>query len=414
MKSVLFLANKMFRAERGPEASRLLRLSLLGVALSVSVVLISLSIILGFKGQVKELAYQQTGHISLYHIGETWLGTSRFIHLTPETKSYLLEQNEIVAAHPLVQQMAMLKTDTDFVGFMLYGVDADYPLPVRTKTLANSRDSLYSLAYDEDSGNPIVLPEIIARRMNLELNDKINLYFTTQSKLKVRTFYLAATYETAGLDKMPAYCSASLLQKLLGIDEEAYSRIVLRCKSNQPTSALAQSLFERFASEASVEMNDYVMSTAEEMLPELFSWLDLLDSNVVFLIVVIILISVFTISTGIIILVLDKTRHIGILMSLGGHTSLLQGVFALVAIRLIAWGLLWGNLIAISLLYIQKRWTILKLDPRDYFIDSVPVSLQVDMFIWVNLTALLIVLLAIVLPLRLIKGIRPSRAIRFD
>lgn len=412
-RSILFVASKLFGGSRSLAAARLLRLSLLGIALSVAVVIMALSIILGFKGQVSDLAYRQTGQLSLYRYGTPWTGTANFISVPQSVKDYLKKQDEIEEIQPIIQQMAMLKTEDDFLGLALYGVEPEHRIEVNTKGVEDSIRS-YQIGGADSVGNPIVLPSVVAEKMSLSIGDKLRLYFTLDGKIKVRSFYLAHTYETAGLEQMPALCSASLLRRLLNLSDDEYSRIIIRTTSGEELRALAGKLSQRFSTQTEVKMQDYAMSTADEMLPDLFSWLELLDSNVIFLIVIIIIISTFTMITGIIILVLDKVNHIAVIKALGGSNSLLQRLFALIAIRLIAGGLVLGNVLAFVLLAVQHYYAPLRLNPQDYFIDRVPVLLDPMLFVWVSFVALLVVALAIVLPLRTIQGIRPSLILRFE
>lgn len=411
--SILFIASRLFGGKRSLAAARLLRLSLVGIALSVCVVIVALSIILGFKREVANLAYQQTGELSLYRYGSQWSGTSSFISVPQEVKDYILSQDEVSDAQAIIQQMAMLKTEDDFLGLMLYGVDSTYVVPVVQGGEASTGDS-YRIIGADSLGNPIVLPDVVARKMSLGVGDKLRLYFTSDGKVKVRSFYLAQTYETAGLERMPALCSADVLRRLLGLQAEEYSRILLYVRGGEDLESLANKLSLRFSQQRDVPMTDYALSTAGEMLPELFSWLGLLDSNVIFLVIVIIIISAFTMITGVIILVLDKTRHIAVLKALGGGDAMLQRLFTFVAFRLISGGLLWGNLVACVLLFIQYYYAPLRLNPQDYFIDRVPVLLDPMIFIWVSLGTFLLIALAIVLPLRTIQSIRPSSILRFE
>lgn len=370
--------------------------------------LLSLSIILGFKAEVADVAYRQTGHISIYHYGEPWTGTSRFITFAPDTQAYLESQSEVEHCDALIQQMALLKTEDNFSGLMICGVEEDFALPQSTQG-----KSIPTLQRSDSLGNPLVLPLAVADNMGLKRGDKLRLYFMGEG-IKVRSFYLADTYQSGGLETMPAFCSAEVLRKLLRLQAHEYSRIRLWLKPEYSSTTLADALPKRLGEQKHLQTNHYSISTAEELLPDLFSWLSLLDSNVIFLIVIMLLISIFTMITGVIILVLDKTRHIAILKALGASNSFIRSIFRLVSVRLILWGLLWGNLLALALLFMQKHWAVLRLNPRDYFIDTVPVALDIWIFVVVNIGALLLISLAIFLPLGAINSVRPSRLLRFD
>ncbi len=407
VSKLIFLFKKLSQDKQTTSAGRLLLLCLMGISLSVLVMLLSLSIIIGFKHNVSRVAYQQTGHISIYHTGEPWSSTNNYIHLSDDVRAFLRRQETILECAPIIQQIALIKTDNNFLSIPLYGIEDNYPLPPLSHPdtlIKNKKDHL---------GYPIILDRNTAKKLGLKLGDKLKLYFT-HNGIKVRSFFLANTYESGSIEKMPAYCPDLPLRKLLLLPKNMYSRIILWTQSGRNNFENADNLLNEFNKQKDLNIENYTISTAEELLPDLFSWLNLLDSNVVFLIVIMIVISVFTMTTSVIILLLDKTKHIAILKSLGATNTLLHQVFALLSLKLVLYGLLIGNTIALILLWVQDHWKVLKLNPKDYFIDSVPVVFDISIFVSVNLLALLVIMLSILLPLRMIDSIKPSTLLRFE
>lgn len=407
MRGLVFITRHLQREKQSASSSRLLSLSVCAVAISLLVMLVSISIILGFKQRVSAYAYSQTGHISLYPAGSSWLTTNDVMSFPPEVKSYLSEQAEVDKVVPLLQQTAMLKTEDNFSSLMLYGFEEGELPPF-------FEQSAESLRPDESKGgNPIILPKAYAEKMSLSVGDKVRLYFMGD-KIRVRSFYLASVYESGGLENMPALCSADVLRRLSGAGEYEHNRVMISLKPNINADEMVSSLILRLNTQSEVELEACMISTAEELLPELFSWLTLLDSNVVFLFVVMLLVGAFTMITSVIIIVLEKTRQIGLLKALGASNGYVQRIFALLALRQAFVGFCLGNGVAYLLLFLQAKYSIIKLNPKDYFMDTVPVVFDYFSFALINLGAFVLIALAILLPVRFVNSISPARVLRFD
>lgn len=412
MMLTYLLGHRFSQGKSAHGVGRLLGLSVTGAGISLFVVLMALSIILGFKEHVNAFAYSQTGHISLYPYGDSWTTTSRAVRYTPELAEYLQSQPEIKAHYPVVQQMALLKTEDNFAGLMLYGVDASFEHPFFAEMMTEG--NLSQLRDQARSGAPpIILSNVLVKKLNLRLNDKVRLYFLDDN-MRVRAFTLVGIYETSGLERMPALCSASVLQRLHQDSPQSYSRILITLKADDDKASMVTTLANRMGMQSKINMDGYGLSTAEELMPELFTWLSLLDSNVIFLIVVMLIIGIFTVITGVIILVLDKTAQIGILKAIGADDAFIRKVFFFLAARIMILGLLIGNVLAAIAIYMQDHWQIIKLNPRDYYMNVVPVAF--DWMVWfsVNAGALGLIALVVLVQTRMAAKVSPAEVMRFE
>lgn len=411
MTNTHYTSTRLARSKSKAQVDSLLSLSTIGVAISTLVILLSLSIILAFKERVSSHAYSQTGHISLYPYGYNWMAIQNELSYPPELGRFLQQQSEVNHVYPVVQQMAMLKTETDFASLVLYGVDSSFRHPFYLTSIIQGELPQFNVS--PTYRNPIVLPSSVATKMRLKIGEKVRLYFFSEG-IKVRVFYLSGIYNSSGLDKMPALCSSQTLQRLSGAPPTSYSRALIVLNNGYPPEEVADSLSNRLRTIPQFNMNGYGMSAASELLPDLFVWLSLLDSNVVFLVVVMLLVGIFTMITGVIIIILDKTQQIGVLKSLGATDQFLYRVFIWIALKLIARGLMAGNLLAGMLIWIQARWSIISLAPQTYYMDSVPVSFDPIIWLFVNTGIFFVISLAIFIPLRTITRISPSQVMRFE
>ena len=244
----------------------------------------------------------------------------------------------------------------------------------------------------------ITLPVQTAERMGCRVGEKVRIYFFGD-KMRVRVYTLVGVYESTGMELSPALCPLSSLQRLNRWDDNTYSRLMLMLR--EPSHA------ER-------DLSELIASLGEELQPELFNWLTFLDTNVYALLSLMILVGGFTMITGLIILVLDKSKQIGILKALGATDGLLRRTFLLLAGRLILRGMLWGNLLALALGLVQQHFRLIRLNPANYFMSSVPIHFDPWAWVGINAGTLLLILIMILVPTGIVSRIRPAESMRID
>lgn len=413
--ATIFLAKGLSRGKARQGTRRLssiLRLTTIGVALSLSVMLLSVTIILGFHRQVHEFAFSQTGHISLNGYGSDWKTSTTPIRISPRLLTYLRDQADIETATPLVQQAGLLKTEDDFSGILLYGIDSSFRSRYFEENIRSG--SFPSFATTSGDRPPIVLPSHVARRMGYQVGDHIRIYFFGE-KMRIRVFELQAIYESTGLELSPALCPITTLQKLNHWDEHTFSRLLIMLREPEKAGAVLEHIIANLQARPDlIGEENYGMNLGQELQPELFNWLAFLDTNVYALLSLMLLVGGFAMITGLIIIVLDKSRQIGILKALGATNSQLRQTFLLIAARLILKGVLWGNLLALSLSLVQRHYKVIKLNPANYFTDAVPIHFDLGLWLGINVGTLLVILLMVIVPASLVSRIHPAESMRID
>ena len=413
--ATIFLAKGLSRGKARQGTRRLssiLRLTTIGVALSLSVMLLSVTIILGFHRQVHEFAFSQTGHISLNGYGSDWKTSTTPIRISPRLLTYLRGQADIETATPLVQQAGLLKTEDDFSGILLYGIDSTF----RSRYFEENIRSGSFPSFSTPSGDrpPIVLPSHVARRMGYQVGDHIRIYFFGE-KMRIRVFELQAIYESTGLELSPALCPITTLQKLNHWDEHTFSRLLIMLREPEKAGAVLEHIITNLQARPDlIGEENYGMNLGQELQPELFNWLAFLDTNVYALLSLMLLVGGFAMITGLIIIVLDKSRQIGTLKALGATNSQLRQTFLLIAARLILKGVLWGNLLALTLSLVQRHYKVIKLNPTNYFTDAVPIHFDLGLWLGINVGTLLVILLMVIVPASLVSRIHPAESMRID
>nr|WP_314832131.1 FtsX-like permease family protein [uncultured Porphyromonas sp.] len=413
--ATIFLAKGLSRGKARQGTRRLssiLRLTTIGVALSLSVMLLSVTIILGFHRQVHEFAFSQTGHISLNGYGSDWKTSTTPIRISPRLLTYLRDQADIETATPLVQQAGLLKTEDDFSGILLYGIDSSFRSRYFEENIRSG--SFPSFATTSGDRPPIVLPSHVARRMGYQVGDHIRIYFFGE-KMRIRVFELQAIYESTGLELSPALCPITTLQKLNHWDEHTFSRLLIMLREPDKAGAVLEHIITSLQARPDlIGEENYGMNLGQELQPELFNWLAFLDTNVYALLSLMLLVGGFAMITGLIIIVLDKSRQIGILKALGATNSQLRQTFLLIAARLILKGVLWGNLLALTLSLVQRHYKVIKLNPANYFTDAVPIHFDLGLWLGINVGTLVVILLMVIVPASLVSRIHPAESMRID
>jgi len=374
--------------------------------------LLSVTIILGFHRQIHEFAFSQTGHISLNGYGSNWRTSTTPVYVSPELLSFLREEKGVSSVSPLIQQAGLLKTEGDFSGILLYGIDSTFRSRYFTEQVKSG--TLPSFSESEYSRPPIVLPSHVARRMNYKVGDAVRIYFFGE-KMRVRVFELQAIYESTGLELSPALCPISSLQRLNHWDENTYSRLIIMLQDPDAAYPTLEHLISTLQARPDlIGEENYGLNLGQELQPELFNWLAFLDTNVYALLSLMVLVGGFAMITGLIIIVLDKSKQIGILKALGATNRQLRQTFLQIAARLILRGIFWGNAIALVLSLAQRHFKIIKLNPANYFTDSVPIHFDLPLWIAINVGTLIVILLMVLVPASLVSRIHPAESMRMD
>lgn len=408
----IFLALGLARSSHGEASglSRSLRLTRLSITLSLAVMLLAVSIILGFRSQVRAFAFSQTGHISLGAYGTSWRDSHQPLYISDQLLDYLRSHSELTYAMPIIQEAGLLKTRDNFDGIALYGIDSSFHSSYFEGQLRSGRMPNTSLQGQAE----ITLPSHLATKLGYKLGDKVRIYFMGE-RMRVRVFTLVGIYESAGLELSPALCPMSSLQRLRKWDEHSYSRLLIMLREPKHAGTTLNELLHELEQRPDLIQGErYGLNLGEELQPDLFNWLAVLDTNVYALLVLMLLVGGFSMITGLVILVLDKSKQIGILKALGAQDSTLRLSFLLLSARLIIKGLLWGNVIALSLCWLQRHYKFIKLNPANYFTDAVPIEFAPSLWLGINLATLVLILMMILLPTRIVSRIRPAESMRID
>lgn len=363
-----------------------------GVALSMLVMLVSVAVMLGFKGEVSRRVLSLDDSITI--TGYTSANEPAAFSPDEVLAAITLPDGAIATPHTAVP--AILKTPDDFLGI-----------------------SLQSRADNQPADSAIVLSEAIARKLRLQPGDRIAAYFYINGRLRTRALTVADPLYATGFeehDAATAYCSPALPQQILGLQPGNAQALGISNVDPAEIEPLASQFYSELldAFYRGQLTSAYGISTVYQTQASFFSWLNLLDTNVVVILTLMGLVASFTLISSLFIIILERVRTIGLLKAIGATNGQIRRVFMLMAERLVVRGLLIGNLLGLVLIALQDRTHLLPLNPESYYVDFVPVSFSPVAFLALNAGALLLSWLVLLLPAMIIARISPAATMRYE
>lgn len=373
----------------------------------------AIAIILGFKREIRDKVIGFNSHLSVYAI-PTDPADNNLITLTPTLRT-ILDSKEYVTDYALEASIpAILKTPDNFKGVYLKSSEGE----TISKFLAANLISGKMPDYTKDSDTEkILISQKTADQLNLSTGDKIDTYFMTGS-IRVRRLEISGIFNSHfdSYDNVLIYGALPLIQSLGDLSNTQGTSISINVSDFDNLDNYAIDLSGTFADAIASGMiyKYYRVETATNQGAGYFRWLQLLDTNVIVILTLMTIVAVVTLISGMLIIILDKKRFIGLVRSMGASVRSVRKVFIFMALRIAIWGLLIGNIIAICILWAQDRWHLIPLDADSYYIDFVPVELSWISILILNIATLLIIYLSLILPSWLAAKISPAETMRYE
>lgn len=415
MNAALFIAKRIYKGDKKNDkrvSSPAIRIAIAGIALGLAVMIVSVCIIVGFKKEVraKVIGFGSHIQISAFESNESYEQTP--IAVSDTILAQLKANPAISHVQEYISKPGIIKTDEDFMGVVLKGVSQEYDWQFFRKNLLEG--SVID-PNDTTSGNQAIISREIANKLHLKLGDDFTCYFV-QEPVRARRFKISGIYETnfENYDKLYILTEKEVLARLNNWDEDMVSGIELLVKDYDKLDETAQNLYFDMSDHEDRLGNVFYTRSIKEISPMIFNWLKLLDMNVWVILILMLVISGFTMISGLLIIILERTNMIGILKSMGARDFSIRKVFLYLSTFLIGQGMLWGNIIALLFCFIQHRWEILKLDPATYYLSAVPVDMNPLYIILLNVGTLIASLLMMIGPSYLVARITPAKSIQFE
>ena len=413
MNYPFFLARRLSLASGSRKNAPAVTVAIISIALSVAVMLASIAIVLGFKKEIREKLIGFNGHITLMVVALNE-EDDNILRLDDELKN-ALNEIPIITDYALQAVIpAILKTNSDFKGIYIKELNGNSNLNFISRNLEEGEIPDYNI---ESNNNKIIISRIAADQLNLKTGDKIDTYFITDD-IRVRKLEISGVYNSHfdQYDDILIYGSPALVTKLGNIDlnEGTYLQIYTDDfdKIEEYSLLILNELNKKYVEGklSKVYRTDTVLSQGRSF----FNWLSLLDTNVIVIITLMLIVGGITLISGMLIVILERKKFIGLMRALGSGISKIREVFVFMAIRIALIGLIIGNALMITFLNLQEKFHFLPLDADSYYIDFVPVYLPFYSIIALNAGVLLVIYLVLVLPSRFVAQISPSETMRYE
>ncbi len=389
-----------------------IRIAIIGMALGLAVMILSVAIVVGFKKEVADKVIGFGSHIQISNFDNNSSFETRPITFNDSTLSVINNIPGIKHISCFATKPGIIKTDKDFQGIVLKGVDQNYDWDFFRQNLEEG--DILNINQDEAS-NHVIISRYLANKLNLNNGDSFISYFIGD-EIRARKFKIGGIYKTdfAEYDQLFVLADIKQIRKLNGWDSDMVSGMEILLTDFNHLDETSDAIYSHLGYKQDRLGNTYYIRSIKELNPMIFSWLDLLDMNVIIILILMLSVAGFTMISGLLIIILERANMIGILKALGANNTSIRKVFLQVSFFLVIKGLIIGNIIAVSICFIQKQFGFLKLDPEVYYLSEVPIDLNITTLILLNICTLVISMLMLVGPSYIIAKISPAKTIRFE
>lgn len=394
-----------FSEDKNQHSSRpAVRVALGGMIIGVLVMIVAISVVIGFKQEITQKVAGFGSHIQVVRFDNNATFELQPIRVSDSLKWAINELPHVVKVASFISKPGIIKTDSAFQGIVFKGTDYwDY-----------FSENIVQGGLPEKA-NEVIISQELARQLRLQVGENFLCYFVGED-LRVRRLYVAGLYNTcmSAMDKVFILGDIALVRQLNAWDENQVSGLEVLIDDLHHLEEAADAVYFATANRLDEEGNAFYTQTIEQLNPNIFLWLDLLDMNVVIIIILMLCVSGFSIITGLIILILDSVSLIGVLKALGANDQFVRRIFINQAVMLIGKGMLWGNIIGLAICAVQYFTHLIPLDAASYFVSYVPMAFPWGWWGLLNIGTLLISWLILLAPSAIITQISPAKVMHFE
>lgn len=389
-----------------------IRIATIGVALGVAVMIISVCVVLGFKREVQRKVMGMGGHIQVLNYDYQVDLEPHPIVLDENIMQQLRETQGVAHVQRFCSQPGMLKTEDTFQGVVLKGVGEEYDFDFLRDHLVEGATDSFS---DTVSSQRILISQTLSRQLKLKVGSKVYAYFFDNG-VRTRRFTVAGIYSThmGEFDKTIVFTDLYTTRRLANYADDQYSGAEITVKDLEVLNQAAFGVASRVNHLIDHYGQSYTSPTIRDLYPGIFGWLTLLDTNIWVILCLMIAVAAFTMISGLLIIILERTQFIGVMKALGATNSRLRHLFLYFSSLIILKGVMAGNVIGLALILVQRYMGVIRLDADTYYVDIVPVELNWLFILLINIGTLLVSFLVLIVPSYLVSRIHPARSIRYE
>jgi lipoprotein-releasing system permease protein len=413
------LNTEYFIAKRlsvGKEAKRyvsrsIVRFESVSIALGLAVMIITVSVVTGFKNKISYKVFGFGSHVQVVNFDSNTSYETIPITANPKMAEEIALIPDVKHIQAYATKPGIIKTETEIQGVVLKGVDRDYDWNFFKENLVSGE--IFSVS--DTLTNSILISKYIASLLKLKANDEIAMYFV-QDPPRMRRFKIAGIYETGleEFDKIFVLADIKHIQRLNNWVENEITGYEIALTNFQKIDLVHEEIMDMVGLKLNPDGSGLKVTDIKERNSQIFDWINLQNMNVWIILALMLLVAGFNMVSGLLILILERTNMIGLLKSLGATNALIARIFLYQSSFLILKGLIWGNIIGVSLCLLQYHFQFIRLDQSSYFLDSVPINLNIFYLLLLNLGTTVLTLVMLMLPSLIISRVTPESTLRFS
>ena len=375
--------------------------------------IITVSVVFGFKHTIRDKVVGFGSHIQVENYMAQQLSAPVPISISDSLMNVMKQLPGIRHVERYALTQGILKTDDDFLGVAFKGVGSDYDTTFLSEHIVEGKMPKFS---DGQSKYPLLISRMMADKLQLKAGEKVYAYFIGNDDVRARKFTITGIYETnmTQFDQSLCFTDYNVPIRLNGWEPDQCSGTELLVDDFDQLEQVAEEVVAKVNRRTDKYGAIITSQTIREAHPHVFQWLELLDINVWIILALMICVAGFTMISGLLIIILERTQMIGILKALGMRNKTVRHTFLWFAAFIIGRGMLVGDIIGIGLVVLQQQTGFIHLDPASYYVDTAPMELNIPIIVLLNVVTLLVSLFVLIAPSFLISHIHPARSMRYE
>ncbi len=415
MNTEFFIAKRLtFDKENKKNISyTIAKIATFSIALSLSVMIIAIAVVTGFKKEIRKKVIGFGSHIQIVNFDFNTSYETKPVKAQQDFYPGLTDFKGIKHIQVFAVKPGIIKTETDVQGIVLKGIDKDFDWSFFIENMVQGSPISIS---DSAKTKKVVVSKYIANLLHFNLEDEFIVYFPIGERARYLRLQIGGIYETGleEFDKQFMLVDIKHIQRLNQWSKDEISGFEVLISDFKLLERMTQLVFNEVALNFQEDGSSLRIENIKEKYPQIFDWINLQNMNVITLLVLTLMIAILNMITGLLILILERTNMIGILKSFGAANQNVRQIFLYQAGFLVLRGLFWGNLIGLCLCLVQHHFELIKLDQSSYWLSTVPVNLNAMHVIALNIGSLLVIMSVLIIPSIIISKIQPSKTIRFN
>ncbi len=399
-----FIAQRIQKTKSASFTSTVTKIGVASIAIGLAVMIVSFSILIGFKRTIKDKLFSLSSHIQVSKIT-----LNQSFEETPmpiNTKFYQNYRKNLQIRHvqAVANKAGMLKSSEELAGIVIKGVGKDYDWQNFSENLVEGRKINFQ---DSTYSSEIIISKKIATQLQIKLSDEVFIYFI-QNPPRIRKVNVVGIYDTGleEFDKNFIIGDLALVQKMNDWDNQTAGHYEIFLNNFDELNPAAKRVFDE------IDQDMQVMKVTE-MFPAIFDWLNLMDRNIIVILALILVVASFNMISVLLVMMMERTPMIGLLKALGSDDIKIRKIFIFNGLTIILKGILVGNFAGLGLCGIQYFYRIIPLEAENYYMNYVPIDFDWGIILIINLITILLVLAVITIPTFVVSRMKVVEALKF-